>query len=86
LSQAAEKGCRYCASLIPSVSIHAQEDLAAARRIEQGREQAVEEGEYQAICRFQSGSGQCSPFKNDELLPEIDDFSFALGPRDVSVR
>jgi hypothetical protein len=56
------------------------------RRVEQGREQAIEADEDQAIHGFQLGSGWCRPFQDEELLPQVKDLSItprvcAMQPR-----
>jgi hypothetical protein len=48
------------------------------RRVDQGREQAVEADEDQAVRGFQLGSGRRRALQDDDLLPEIDDLGLAL--------
>ena len=56
------------------------------RCVDQGREQPVEADEDQTIYSLQPGSGRRRSLQDKELLPQIEDLSFASGLRATQPR
>jgi hypothetical protein len=56
------------------------------RCVDQGREQTVEADEDQTIYSLQPGSGRRQSLQDNELLPQIEDLSFASGLRATQPR
>jgi hypothetical protein len=56
------------------------------RRLKQGRERTIQTDEDQTVGGLQPGSGRLRPLQDDELLPQIEDLSFASGLRATQPR